>query len=188
MLENGVSSDAGASTAASRRSRASASPTTSRGRREPGDRGGDRPTRPATAPATPVDLTAGATYKIAENDFMASGGDGYPNFASRHDDAGHHGAGRGRLHHGALAAEPGRQGRSRTDGSTARTRTAQRRRTARRWLRLRSERGSGARRVRRRAPTPDHKQAATSAARPRRARRRSSQSPVPAAGAPAAGA
>jgi len=31
----------------------------------------------------PVDLTAGATYKIAENDFMASGGDGYPNFASR---------------------------------------------------------------------------------------------------------
>jgi 2',3'-cyclic-nucleotide 2'-phosphodiesterase (5'-nucleotidase family) len=27
---------------------------------------------------TPVDLTAGSTYKIAENDFMASGGDGYP--------------------------------------------------------------------------------------------------------------
>ena len=25
----------------------------------------------------------GATYKIAENDFMATGGDGYPNFASR---------------------------------------------------------------------------------------------------------
>jgi 2',3'-cyclic-nucleotide 2'-phosphodiesterase (5'-nucleotidase family)/predicted AlkP superfamily phosphohydrolase/phosphomutase len=33
--------------------------------------------------ATPVDLTAGATYKIAQNDFTASGGDGYPNFASR---------------------------------------------------------------------------------------------------------
>ena len=33
--------------------------------------------------ATPVDLTAGTTYKIAENDFMATGGDGYPNFASR---------------------------------------------------------------------------------------------------------
>jgi hypothetical protein len=33
--------------------------------------------------ATPVDLTAGTTYKIAENDFMASGGDGYPNFSSR---------------------------------------------------------------------------------------------------------
>jgi 2',3'-cyclic-nucleotide 2'-phosphodiesterase (5'-nucleotidase family) len=30
-----------------------------------------------------IDLTAAATYKIAENDFMASGGDGYPNFASR---------------------------------------------------------------------------------------------------------
>ena len=36
-----------------------------------------------TAPATPVDLTAGTTYKIAENDFMVTGGDGYPNFASR---------------------------------------------------------------------------------------------------------
>jgi 2',3'-cyclic-nucleotide 2'-phosphodiesterase (5'-nucleotidase family) len=32
---------------------------------------------------TPVDLTAGSTYQIAENDFMAGGGDGYPNFASR---------------------------------------------------------------------------------------------------------
>ena len=30
-----------------------------------------------------VDLTAASTYKIAENDFMANGGDGYPNFASR---------------------------------------------------------------------------------------------------------
>lgn len=30
-----------------------------------------------------VDLTAAATYKIAENDFMASGGDGYPVFTSR---------------------------------------------------------------------------------------------------------
>jgi 2',3'-cyclic-nucleotide 2'-phosphodiesterase (5'-nucleotidase family)/predicted AlkP superfamily phosphohydrolase/phosphomutase len=34
-----------------------------------------------TGPA--VDLTAGATYTIAENDFMSTGGDGYPNFASR---------------------------------------------------------------------------------------------------------
>jgi len=33
--------------------------------------------------ATPVDLTAASTYVIAENDFMANGGDGYPNFASR---------------------------------------------------------------------------------------------------------
>jgi 2',3'-cyclic-nucleotide 2'-phosphodiesterase (5'-nucleotidase family) len=31
----------------------------------------------------PVDLTAASTYTIAENDFMASGGDGYPNFVSR---------------------------------------------------------------------------------------------------------
>src|SRR3990170_4836056 len=30
-----------------------------------------------------VDLTAGSTYKIAENDFMANGGDFYPNFVSR---------------------------------------------------------------------------------------------------------
>jgi 2',3'-cyclic-nucleotide 2'-phosphodiesterase (5'-nucleotidase family) len=33
--------------------------------------------------ATPVNLTAAATYKIAENDFMAGGGDGYPVFSSR---------------------------------------------------------------------------------------------------------
>jgi 2',3'-cyclic-nucleotide 2'-phosphodiesterase (5'-nucleotidase family) len=31
----------------------------------------------------PVDLTASSTYKIAENDFMATGGDGYPNVYSR---------------------------------------------------------------------------------------------------------
>jgi 2',3'-cyclic-nucleotide 2'-phosphodiesterase (5'-nucleotidase family) len=31
----------------------------------------------------PIDLTAAASYKIAENDFMASGGDGYPNFMGR---------------------------------------------------------------------------------------------------------
>ena len=30
-----------------------------------------------------VDLTAASTYTIAENDFIANGGDGYPNFASR---------------------------------------------------------------------------------------------------------
>jgi 2',3'-cyclic-nucleotide 2'-phosphodiesterase (5'-nucleotidase family) len=33
--------------------------------------------------ATPVDLTASSSYKIAENDFMAAGGDGYPVFTSR---------------------------------------------------------------------------------------------------------
>jgi len=32
---------------------------------------------------TPVNLTAATTYKIAENDFMASGGDGYPFFTPR---------------------------------------------------------------------------------------------------------
>jgi 2',3'-cyclic-nucleotide 2'-phosphodiesterase (5'-nucleotidase family) len=36
-----------------------------------------------TCSANPVDLTAAATYKIAENDFMASGGDGYPFFTPR---------------------------------------------------------------------------------------------------------
>jgi 2',3'-cyclic-nucleotide 2'-phosphodiesterase (5'-nucleotidase family) len=30
-----------------------------------------------------VDLTAASTYTLAENDFMSTGGDGYPNFASR---------------------------------------------------------------------------------------------------------
>jgi 2',3'-cyclic-nucleotide 2'-phosphodiesterase (5'-nucleotidase family) len=30
-----------------------------------------------------VDLTAASSYSILENDFMANGGDGYPNFASR---------------------------------------------------------------------------------------------------------
>ena len=39
--------------------------------------------RDGNCTATPVDLTAGSTYTIAENDFMATGGDGYPNFASR---------------------------------------------------------------------------------------------------------
>ena len=33
--------------------------------------------------ATPVDLSSASSYKIAENDFMAAGGDGYPNFFSR---------------------------------------------------------------------------------------------------------
>jgi 2',3'-cyclic-nucleotide 2'-phosphodiesterase (5'-nucleotidase family) len=32
---------------------------------------------------TPIDLTAAIIYTIAENDFMASGGDAYPNFYSR---------------------------------------------------------------------------------------------------------
>ncbi len=36
-----------------------------------------------TCTGAAVDLTAASTYTIAENDFMANGGDGYPNFASR---------------------------------------------------------------------------------------------------------
>jgi 2',3'-cyclic-nucleotide 2'-phosphodiesterase (5'-nucleotidase family) len=36
-----------------------------------------------TCTGAAIDLTAGSTYKIAENDFMAAGGDGYPNFSSR---------------------------------------------------------------------------------------------------------
>jgi 2',3'-cyclic-nucleotide 2'-phosphodiesterase (5'-nucleotidase family)/predicted AlkP superfamily phosphohydrolase/phosphomutase len=36
-----------------------------------------------TCTGAPVDLTAAATYTIAENDFMVAGGDGYPNFSSR---------------------------------------------------------------------------------------------------------
>ena len=36
-----------------------------------------------TCTGAPVDLTAAAMYHIAENDFMVTGGDGYPNFASR---------------------------------------------------------------------------------------------------------
>ncbi len=36
-----------------------------------------------TCTGAPIELTAGSSYQIAENDFMASGGDGYPNFVSR---------------------------------------------------------------------------------------------------------
>jgi 2',3'-cyclic-nucleotide 2'-phosphodiesterase (5'-nucleotidase family) len=36
-----------------------------------------------TCTGAAIDLTAGSTYKIAENDFMASGGDGYPAFTAK---------------------------------------------------------------------------------------------------------
>ena len=36
-----------------------------------------------TCTGAPIDLTGGSTYMIAENDFMAAGGDGYPNFFAR---------------------------------------------------------------------------------------------------------
>jgi hypothetical protein len=38
---------------------------------------------PDFADGTPVDLSAGATYRIAMNDFMAAGGDGYPVLGDR---------------------------------------------------------------------------------------------------------
>jgi 2',3'-cyclic-nucleotide 2'-phosphodiesterase (5'-nucleotidase family) len=36
-----------------------------------------------TCTTSAIDLTAAASYRIAENDFMSAGGDGYPNFSSR---------------------------------------------------------------------------------------------------------
>ena len=36
-----------------------------------------------TCSATPVDLTSASTYRIATNDFVANGGDGYPNIHGR---------------------------------------------------------------------------------------------------------
>ena len=42
-----------------------------------------RQARDGSCTGAAVDLTAASTYKIAENDFMAGGGDGYPNFRSR---------------------------------------------------------------------------------------------------------
>ena len=51
----------------------------------PGSRvtGAVRQAADGSCTGAPVDLTAASTYSIAENDFMVSGGDGYPNFASR---------------------------------------------------------------------------------------------------------
>jgi 2',3'-cyclic-nucleotide 2'-phosphodiesterase (5'-nucleotidase family)/predicted AlkP superfamily phosphohydrolase/phosphomutase len=42
-----------------------------------------RQTADGSCTGAPVDLTASATYTLAENDFMAAGGDGYPDFTSR---------------------------------------------------------------------------------------------------------
>jgi hypothetical protein len=36
-----------------------------------------------TCSAAPVDLTSASTYRIATNDFVANGGDGYPNIHGR---------------------------------------------------------------------------------------------------------
>ena len=88
MLENGVSRMPAAATAASRRCPACASPTTSA---LPGPGAAVRHGQPRCwrrqarrqlhGDAGQPD--ARAPYKIAENDFTATGGDGYPNFASR---------------------------------------------------------------------------------------------------------
>ncbi|HEX4747690.1 MAG TPA: alkaline phosphatase family protein [Gaiellaceae bacterium] len=45
--------------------------------------GAVRQAQDGTCTGAPIDLTSASTYKIAENDFMANGGDSYPNFASR---------------------------------------------------------------------------------------------------------
>ena len=82
MLENGVSR-CRARTAGSRRCPASASPTTSKQRSEAGCRAPSARPNDGTCTGAPIDLTAASTYKIAENDFMVAGGDGYPNFVSR---------------------------------------------------------------------------------------------------------
>ncbi len=91
MLENGVSASVGAApdlVAVGARSlpagvRSVLLVQRRRCVRKPGDRrrAVRRPTASCTGAA--VDLTAGSTYTIAENDFMANGGDGYPNFSSR---------------------------------------------------------------------------------------------------------
>ena len=61
--------------------------------------------------ATVVDLTAGSSYSIAENDFMASGGDcvSRDERQARLRDPGHHGPGPRRLRHRQLAARSVRQ-------------------------------------------------------------------------------
>ena len=45
--------------------------------------GAVRQAEDGTCSGTAVDLTAASTYTVAQNDFMANGGDGYPNLASR---------------------------------------------------------------------------------------------------------
>jgi 2',3'-cyclic-nucleotide 2'-phosphodiesterase (5'-nucleotidase family) len=51
----------------------------------PGSRvtGAVRQAADGSCTGAPVDLTGASTYMIAENDFMMTGGDGYPNFAVR---------------------------------------------------------------------------------------------------------
>lgn len=82
MLENGVSSMPGAN---GRFSQVSGLCFTYDISAPVGSRvtGAVRQATNGTCTGAAVDLTAASTYTIAENDFMANGGDGYPNFASR---------------------------------------------------------------------------------------------------------
>ena len=54
-------------------------------RREPGDRRRPAGARTARAQGAPVTFGAGDTYRIATNDFMSFGGDGYPNLVAQLD-------------------------------------------------------------------------------------------------------
>jgi len=82
MLENGVSSMPGAN---GRFPQVSGLCFTYNIQAPVGSRvtGAVRQAADGTCTGAAVDLTAGSSYEIAENDFMASGGDGYPNFFSR---------------------------------------------------------------------------------------------------------
>ena len=82
MLENGVSSMPGAN---GRFAQVSGLCFTYNIEAAVGSRvtGAVRQAADGTCTGASVDLTAGSTYKIAENDFMAAGGDGYPNFFAR---------------------------------------------------------------------------------------------------------
>jgi 2',3'-cyclic-nucleotide 2'-phosphodiesterase (5'-nucleotidase family) len=82
MLENGVSSMPGAN---GRFPQVSGLCFTYNIEAAAGSRvtGAVRQAADGTCTGAPIDLTAASNYKIAENDFMAAGGDGYPNFVSR---------------------------------------------------------------------------------------------------------
>ena len=81
MLENGVSSMPGAN---GRFPQVSGLCFTYNIQAAPGSRvtGAVRQAADGTCTGAAVDLTAAATYSVAMNDFMATGGDGYPKFAT----------------------------------------------------------------------------------------------------------
>ena len=88
MLENGVSASVAASGAPSPQGRfpqvsGSASRTTLTAASGSRVTGAVLQAADGSCTGAPVDLTAATTYMIAENDFMANAGDGYPNFSSR---------------------------------------------------------------------------------------------------------